>query len=368
MSLLADLLSKIKQPQLKREIPPNLKNIVQNSAKGSAQKKKLIILALILTVSATAGFFLVHFIQSLSENQISNINAPSPEVIARAKNRIKTVEDSTAPEVKPASKSQNQTKQKKLPGTTPPKTVGKTDRSLLSKKTSGTNKAAAVSQKKPRPPLPKDDTAEKSSEKKETLQTPEVSRPDTSKRDSHLYSAREFETQKNYSQALSSYKKALEADNENFNILNNIAFLYLQLKLDEDALIYSQMALNINENYTPALINLGIALARTGNVPEATELFERAASLEPENQSVFFNLAVMNEKLGNYDEASNYYSHLIKLGNASGSLGLARIYEKQDMKEKALQLYKHIYALDSVDSSTKFKAKQRIYILLNAAR
>jgi tetratricopeptide (TPR) repeat protein len=325
-------------------------------------------LALILTVSATAGFFLVYFIQSISDNQISSISAPSPEAMAKIQNRIKPAEVKAAPAIKTIAERQNQTEQKKLPGTTPPKTVEKTDRSLLSKKTSGTNKAAAVSQKKPLPPLPKDDTAEKSSEKKETLQTPEVSRPDTSKRDSHLYSAREFETQKNYSKALSSYKKALEADNENFNILNNIAFLYLQLKLDEDAIIYSQMALNINENYTPALINQGIALARTGNVPEAAELFERAASLEPENQSVFFNLAVMNEKLGNYDEASDYYSHLVKLGSAKGSLGLARIYEKQDMKEEALQLYKHIYALDSVDSSTKFAAKQRIYILLNAAR
>ncbi len=368
MSLLADLLSKIKQPQLKREVPPNLKNIVQNSARGSAQKKKLIILALVLTVSAAAGFFLLNFIQSLSENQISNINAPSPEIIARAKNRIKAVEDSTDPEIKPVSKSQNQAEQKKLPGSPPPKPAKKTEESLLSKKTSETNKVAAVSHKKTLPPLPKDDSAEKIAGKKKTLPPPEVSHPDTSKRDVHLYGAREFETQKNYSEALSSYKKAFEADNENFNILNNIAFIYLRLELDDDAIIYSQMALDINENYTPALINLGIALARTGNVSEAEELFKRAASLEPDNQSVFFNLAVMKEKLGNYDEASEYYSQLIKLGNANGSLGLARIYEKQDMKEEALQLYKHIYALDSVDSSTKFKAKQRIYILLNAGR
>ncbi len=368
MSLLADLLSKIKQPQLKREIPPNLKNIVMNSEKMSAQKKKLIILALVLTVSATTGFFLVYFIQSLSENQISNISAPSTEVIATAQNPVMAIKESAAPEIKPVSKSQNQTEQKKLPGTTPPKPAKKTDMSRLSKKTSGTNKAAAVSHKNAIPPLPEADSAEKRSGKKKISPPPEVHQPDTSKRDAHLYRAREFETQKNYSQALSSYKKALEVDNENFNILNNIAFIYLQLDLDEDAVIFSQMALNINENYTPALINLGIALAKTGNVHEAEEPFKRAASLQPDNQTVFFNLAVMNEQLGSYDEASEYYSHLIKLGSAKGSLGLARIYEKQGMKEEALQLYKDIYALDSVDSSTKFKAKQRINILLNAGR
>ena len=41
MSLLADLLSKIKQPQTKRDVPPNLINIVQGSARKSADRRRI---------------------------------------------------------------------------------------------------------------------------------------------------------------------------------------------------------------------------------------------------------------------------------------------------------------------------------------
>jgi TolA-binding protein len=368
MSLLADLLSKIKQPQSKREVPPNLKSIVQNYSKGSDQKKKMIILAVILAVSVSAGFFLVHFLQSISGSPVSNINTISPEMIASSESRRLVDTSVVGRENKTGLKSLNKPERKQQPAAIPPlEARDNSDHTLLSKKSSVKKPAPIKEQSKPVHSSPNKKTANKAPlEKKKPA--PEKKYQGTAERDAYLYSAREFETKKDYSNALASYRKALDKDKRNFNIMNNIAYIYLQLGLYEDSVIYSQMALEINENYTPALINLGIAYAGSGKVTEAEDLLKRAAALEPDNQPVFFNLAVLNERQDNYDEASAYYSHLIKLGDARGSLGLARIYEKQDMPEEALQLYKNVYALDSIDSSTKLEAKKRIYILLNAKR
>lgn len=369
MSLLADLLSKIKQPQSKREVPPNLKSIVQNSAKGSAQKKKVIFLAVILAASVSAGFFLVYFLQSISGSPVSNINTISPEMIARSKNRLQVAEERPEPENKTGLESRNKPERKREPGAISPVEVkDNSDHKLLSKISSVKKPTIIKEQNKAVHSSPKKETENKESREKKKLPAPEKKSQGTSERDAYLYNAREFETKKDYSNALASYRKALDKDKKNFNIMNNMAYIYLQLGLNEDSVIYSQMALEIDENYIPALINLGIAYAGSGNVTEAEDLLKRAAALEPDNQPVFFNLAVLNERQDKYDEASAYYSHLIKLGNAKGSLGLARIYEKQGMPEEALQLYKNVYALDSIDSSTKLQAKKRIYILLNAAR
>ncbi len=367
MSLLADLLSKIKQPQSKREVPPNLKNIVQNSAKDSAQKKKMILLAVILAASVSAGLFLVYFLQSISGDPVSNINTISPEMIAKSKSRLQAAKSKPEPENRTGLQGRKKPERKKQPVAIPP-VEGKdnSDHKLLSKKSS-VNKPAAE-QNKAVHSSPKKEAVNKKSRKEKKLPAPEKKSEVTSERDAYLYSAREFETKKDYSNALASYRKALDKDKKNFNIMNNIAYIYLELGLNEDSVIYSRMALEIDENYTPALINLGIAYAGSGNVTEAEGLLKRAAPLEPDNQPLFFNLAVLNERQDKYDEASAYYSHLIKLGNAKGSLGLARIYEKQGMPEEALQLYKKVYALDSIDSTTKLQAKKRIYILLNTKR
>ena len=369
MSLLADLLSKIKQPQSKREVPPNLKNIVQNSAKGSAQKKKIILLAVILAASVSAGLFLVYFLQSISGDPVSSINTISPEMIAKSKSRFQAAKGRPEPENRTGLQGREKPEREGQPGAIPPvEPKDNSDHKLMSKINSVKAPAAIKEQNKAVLSSPKKETANIEPGEKKKLPAPEKKIRDTSERDAYLYSAREFETKKDYSNALASYRKALDKDKINFSIMNNIAYIYLELGLNEDSAIYSRMALEIDENYTPALINLGIAYAGSGNVTEAEGLLKRAAALEPDNQPVFFNLAVLNERQDKYDEASAYYSHLMKLGNAKGSLGLARIHEKQGMTEEALQLYKNVYALDSIDSTTKLQARKRIYILLNAAR
>jgi hypothetical protein len=95
MSLLADLLAKIKQPASKREVPPNLRNIVQASAKQSGNRRKIILLAFIFAVAVISGLLVTYFGRSLMDTE-SSITMPAANVAAKAD--IQTQQKSEAPE------------------------------------------------------------------------------------------------------------------------------------------------------------------------------------------------------------------------------------------------------------------------------
>ena len=100
MSLLADLLSRIKEPQAKREIPPNLKNIVQSSSNKSSAKRKIVVLSIILVVFVLAGVAALFFVKHLEQSSGSRIaineqdrtpEPVAPEALKVEKPEVKTV-------------------------------------------------------------------------------------------------------------------------------------------------------------------------------------------------------------------------------------------------------------------------------------
>lgn len=338
MSLLADLLSKVKHPTSKGEIPPNLKNIVYTSVKDSAYRRKIILVSVFLAISIISGILIVSYVQNLIgiRDKKKVDMRPFPEPRSTQSAGFEQAVDTPAevvPEVSqqivfPPSKSRNKPARKK---------------SVLHERTV-------------------EKTAE-STEKKLLEGAKAFEHLDTFERDAHLYAARDYELKKDYPKALSIYKKVLEMDRNNVSVMNNIAYILLHLGLTEESIKYSQMAVNVNKNYVPALINLGVAHTKLGNISAAEEYFKKASMLEPDNQSIILNLAIFYEKQKDYDTASKYYTKLIRLGKIEGFLGLARVYEHEEKTEEALKVYKSIYSLNSVDDKTRILVDQRISLL-----
>jgi hypothetical protein len=351
MSLLADLLSKLKPPQTTRDIPPNLRSIVQSSAQKSANRRRVFLLSVLFVVAVLAGFFLVHFINMLSKKPAGTVSA-APERTVVASNQTQT----TTPDV---------TDKREKPSTAP------VEAGLKSAPASGQKEEPASPVQLPEPArkfvrgggsvLPdleqvivrKDAPVAQSAAKDESAQ------------DAYLYSARDLELKNDYPGALGYYKKVLGLDHHNFTVMNNIAYLYLKMALPEEAATYARMALEIKGNYVPALINLGIASAVSGDIPNAEESFIHALKREPDNRDALFNLALLYEKKTDYPKASEYFAKLSSLGSVTGTLGLARIFEKQDNPGEALKLYRSAYSDLSLDDETRARVKQRIVVLLN---
>ena len=351
MSLLADLLSKIKQPQPKREVPPNLQSIVKSSALKSASRRKTYIIFGMVISFILAGIFAVYVINSITET--SDIGVIQPSLTAE-----------------PVESPENQAGSVKA--------IKKTDDRQSGQEIGVPARPAKIIKKKIRakkqsPAPPVSDNAAVTSSAKDYDDVPamaieETKEIDIAARDALLYKAREFEMKQDYSSAIATYKEVLEIDSANVMVLNNIAFIYLKLGIEQESIQYALMAEEHDLNYTPALINLGIAYAKSGNVTAAEYYLDRAFTLEPDNKSALLNLALLNERNQNYSGAAGYFTKLIKLGDATGTLGLARVYEKQGRNTEALRLYKKAALLESLDRQKRRQIRQRISVLQNAGK
>ncbi len=295
MSLLADLLSKIKQPQSKREVPPNLVNIVQGSRKSS-NRRRVILLSVMTAVSVTAGLSLVYFTKTLPEKSVSDISITNQERPAM-----------------PAGQIEAGTNLPRADNSSPDTPLTPLDRGELSPplKKGVAEGFSDEKEKSAKLNLPQEDKENKDTyapekildEKKEPAWSLRVSpakhiAPDV---DSFLYSAREFEMKKNYPKALENYKRALEMDRDNFVVMNSIAYILLEMNLTDESVRYSRMAIDNNKDYVPALINLGIAHAKSGNTALAEDYLDRASRLEPDNKGIIINLAILYERQKDYD-------------------------------------------------------------------
>ncbi|MBI5739185.1 MAG: tetratricopeptide repeat protein [Nitrospirae bacterium] len=355
MSFLADLLAKVKQPQTARDVPPNLKNIVQASAKKSAGMRRIILLSSLLIVAVLAGVYLVYLSKSLSEKPDGDIGMPRQKRTGAAEQA--QVEEARKPDKDNPRVAATETQPPPAPALEKEAKAGpseKKDKASASSLPSAQRKRSV----KGGDILP-------ALEQVIVKESPALKAgpADESARDTYLYKARESEMKGDYRGALGNYQKVLELDRNNFTAMNNMAYLYLKMGLTEEAVTYSTMALQANGNYVPALINLGIASAMSGNVPDAEKYFNRALRIDSNSHDALFNLALLYEKLTDYPKATGYFSKLAGSGSASGLVGLARVYEKRGDAVEALKIYRTAYAGPSLDDKTRAEVKQRIVVL-----
>ncbi|MBI5050858.1 MAG: hypothetical protein HZC11_08345, partial [Nitrospirae bacterium] len=102
MSLLADLLSRVKHQQTKMDVPPNLRNIV---VRQSAHKRKMLLLSVFFAVAVISGISIIYFtphIKSVSGKKEAAAYKPAettatpekgiqPEVRSEQDNRLSEI-------------------------------------------------------------------------------------------------------------------------------------------------------------------------------------------------------------------------------------------------------------------------------------
>lgn len=353
--MFAELLSKVHQPGFKKEVTLNPGNSVKASTGFSAHKKKIIILSVVVIAAVLSGIFFLRFIESLSgTSDINMVSVPDD----RARENIRA---------KQAAADESSIQMQGINPVNPDKQSDalKETQPVMSAKTAGIK---ITDEKAPLPKnIVKNEDTTIDEIKLENIPSPAIKTEgvDAHGLDAYLYSARGHEVKGDYSKALTDYKKALEMDRGNYAVINNIAYIYLQMNLVDDSIRYSLMAAEINRGNPAAFINLGIAYAKAGDMASAQKYLNEAFALGPDNQSVIMNLAILHEKQEQFQEAAEYFTRLVKLGSTDGYPGLARIYEKQGRTDEAIKIYRLIYEHSSADDKMKSYARQRSSVLNN---
>lgn len=354
MSLLSDLLSKIKHLEPKRDVPPGLRSTVTASKKKESHKKRLIFFAAFLVIALISGFLAVYLMETFFSGDLKYGMEQKKQV---TKHNAQSIDNRSVSDTQHSAKNlepQNQNQEKpSLIGKTvqPPKEV-KSEQIIIDNQKKSLSLQAKQSERKEKSEgnIPQKGMAEKkagtepaSSQKvlseadqttqkgKAILKTEDktyAEKPDSSEKDLYLYMARNYENKRDYPNALASYKKVLSIEPKNFRVMSNIASILIQLNSFEDAKTYSQMALSHKGDYVPGLINAGIAIARLEMPEDAENYLLRALTLEPDNRQALLNIAILYEKKSNYKKAREYYLKLQRLGDTQGSIGLERIRDR----------------------------------------
>ncbi|MCG6538391.1 MAG: tetratricopeptide repeat protein, partial [Syntrophales bacterium LBB04] len=316
MSLITDLLPKVKQRKLNRDVPPILKDAVLKSRAERQTRKKLAVILLLILLLIGGGFGVVSLMQNLKERP-PVVRAPVPPTPA--------FEPASQPAT-PALQAQPQTdaavagaKASNVAGTVPmPERKKASPAHSYGKRVKVRKFTEGTAQEK--------DGSTKVRREKATGEELSGSRVfNRDDKDFALYAALTYETQGKYHQALLQYSAVLAMEPSNYAVMNNISSMLIYLGSYEESTRYAQKALNLRKDYVPSLVNMGIDYSYLGKPAESEDCFRRALTIEPGNRYALLNLALLYEKQNAFDKADKYYARLSQEGDAQSYMGLARI-------------------------------------------
>jgi len=353
MSLLADLLSKTKTKESKKDIPPDLRRTVEGGSYKRKAHRKIIIFSIFVFIVFLAGFGTIYVMEMFKSSLSTSI---------AAKTRLSQPPQSpTFPDEKPVNCPKAEPPV--LTATTVPKVLLpdsdqqrkvqsvrenslKVDKSPISEAEHEIRSAITLAPAKGKPSLIATLSSEKAQQKTD--------------KDVYLFAARSHEAKGEFEQAIDHYLKALELDPTNHIVMNNISGIYIRLQLFNEALSFAGKALVVKTNYAPSFINAGIAHVSKGNLTEGEVFLTRAVALDPSNRVALFNLAVLCEKQGNYDRAFENYYKLSQMRDVEGCLGAARILERQGRDLESARFYREVLAIDTANPSARQYANQKL--------
>ncbi len=356
MSLITDLLSRIKQREPKRDVPPILKDtVIQSTAERRTRRRLLIALVLVFAFVAV-GLGAIYLIGFLKE---PSLISRAPDVTTTA---IQPLPQAVAPQPPLQSEAgtpvANAVDQKIMDTAVTPER--KKDSSAHSPGRKITTRKFAKSIKPEARGRLKEIRQEKASGVEPMGSEKETKRFSKEDRDVAIYMARTYETQKKYRQALSRYKEVLEMEPSNYVVMNNVSSMLIYLGSYEEAIRYAQKALNVRKDYVPPLVNIGIGYGQLGKYSESESYFLKALTIEQANQYALLNIGLLYEKQGAFDKASQYFVKLSEAGDAQGYLGLARLAEKQKRVADAIRFYKTAVSMENIDPQISNTVNERL--------
>lgn len=371
MSLLADLLSKTKntEPSSDKDVPPTLVRAQEAGAASPKLRRRFIIMSIIAVTAIVIGIFLPSQLKRLSPllpagtaviaTQPMKVPLPPRTSPANAPEQI--VEETqkllvAAQQIKTAAPAEGKPATEEVAAKTPvPPQAAPIKSAAPAIESKKPTPVAAASRKtpsspaaQPRRPQPKAAAIQEkvvspqpaSAATKNVVAAP--AKVDTNARGALLYAARSSEQSGDWRSALASYRAALDLDPENYRIMSNSAAAYNKLKMYSDGEREARRALARKPDFVPALINAAIACSSQGNNKDALKFFSSATAAEPGNRSLAINLAIMQERTGNLDEALATYRRIAASGDPQALFGMGRIHEQQGNKSEAIAAYKQV--------------------------
>jgi len=116
----------------------------------------------------------------------------------------------------------------------------------------------------------------------------------------------------NYADAVAAYKKGLEAEPDNVELLNSMGFALFQQGKSEEAIIALEKALKVDPDHYKAHNNMALASIDIGEL-ELAEIHYRESLAIEKQPSIYNDLGYVLERLGMPEEAFEAYQQVLEL-------------------------------------------------------
>ncbi|MCG8590783.1 MAG: tetratricopeptide repeat protein [Proteobacteria bacterium] len=184
----------------------------------------------------------------------------------------------------------------------------------------------------------------------------------------------------NYPGAVRSYRRGLEVEPQNVELLNSLGFALFQQGKSEEAVVALERALEVDPAHwkahnnmalasidigelelaeahyreslalepQPAIYNdLGFVLERQGLADEAAEFYRKALELDPQSASAHYNLAASLARSGKLTEAERHFRAVLEVSPSSRAhTGLGLVLGQQGKMDEATASLRDAIALD----------------------
>jgi tetratricopeptide (TPR) repeat protein len=149
-----------------------------------------------------------------------------------------------------------------------------------------------------------------------------------------------------HEEAIVEFKKALEKDPEQANIMGNMAESYAKINKNDEALEAYKKAVTVAPDNAALFTNMGVLLSKMGKNAESQEAFKKAAALNPAASAQnFYNIGATLVNNGKTQEAAESFKQAIasdpNFAEAYYQLGMCLSGNVETMPEaiKAFETY-----------------------------
>ena len=152
----------------------------------------------------------------------------------------------------------------------------------------------------------------------------------------HLQLARAYTIQHDLGKAEVELKRVIELNPRNENAYYFLGYTELEQKRPDQAREAFTQLLKLNPNSADAHAGLAAVFSFENKYSEALGEYKRMAQLEPEHQNVFYDMGLMQSKLGLYDDAIKSFLKQRDNGDdPDNESALASVYEAKGMRREA---------------------------------
>jgi len=173
-----------------------------------------------------------------------------------------------------------------------------------------------------------------------------------------------YEQKKDYKHAIDAYRKAADSDKDNLDAARGLAQNLLNDNQTEAALVQFQTIAAADPQDVQTLLHISEIYRRDGQFEKALETLTKAKAIAPDSMEVQYNQTVIQEALGQFDDASRQLEELLaRTDKPSGAYSafernnraiflerLGTIYRDQNKTVEAVDTFRKMVALgdDSV--------------------